>query len=299
MSENQNEVGDIIIPQEDLDKLPKNTVHCFPASKTQILRRRIITVILMLGVGAALGYLLYAGEKPSLLIWLVTCAVFIISLVVFIHTFVIGKYRVAMDYQKNEVVLRYMFSKITIPFDSFDVREGAADRATVMLQNSALGASLQNNDYMVLDNVYAEVCYQTSSKDLATKEDYDTLLKEAKLVASVFKAKEKYDALNTDEDENSTPVSSDELTALVQDAIKEDKAEKAAEQKAKQAKALEEAEKILKEDAEAAEAAKDEAVEEVSEKIEEAEDAVEEASEKVEEIAEKVEEAVDEDKKEE
>ena len=280
MSENQKEVGDIIIPQEELDKLPKNTVHCFPASKTQILRRRIITVLLMLGVAAALGYLLFAGEKPGLLIWLVTAAVFVISLVVFIHTFVIGKYRVAMDYQKNEVVLRYMFSKITIPFDSFDVREGAADRATVMLQNSALGASLQNNNYMVLDNVYAEVCYQTSSKDLATKEDYDTLLQEAKLVASVYKAKEKYDALNTDEEDDNTP--GDELTALVHDAIKEDKAEKEAEMKAKKAQAIEEAERILKEDAEAAE-----------------NDAVEEVSEKVEEIAEKAEEAVDEDKKDE
>ena len=290
MSENQNEVGDIIIPQEELDKLPKNTVHCFPASKSQILKRRIITIVLMLAVCGALGYLIFAGEMPSILIWLVTGAIFVISLVVFIHTFVIGKYRVAMDYQKNEVVLRYMFSKISIPFDSFDVREGAADRATVMLQNSALGASLQNNDYMVLDNVYAEVCYQTSSKDLATKEDYDTLLKEAKLVASVYKAKEKYDALKTDEEDDTTPVSSDELTALVHDAIKEDKAEKAAEAKAKQERALEEAERILKEDAEAAEA----------EASEDAENLNEDAIEKVVEIAkEAADEAADEAEKEE
>lgn len=287
MSENQNEVGDIIIPQEELDKLPKNTVHCFPASKSQILKRRIITIILMLAVCGALGYLIFAGEMPSILIWLVTGAIFVISLVVFIHTFVIGKYRVAMDYQKNEVVLRYMFSKISIPFDSFDVREGAADRATVMLQNSALGASLQNNDYMVLDNVYAEVCYQTSSKDLATKEDYDTLLKEAKLVASVYKAKEKYDALKTDEEDDTTPVSSDELTALVHDAIKEDKAEKAAEAKAKQERALEEAERILKEDAEAAEAEASEKAEDLNEDsikkvVEIAEEAAEEATEEAE-----------------
>ena len=295
MSENQNEVGDIIIPQEELDKLPKNTVHCFPASKTQILRRRI-TIVLMLAVCGALGYLIFAGEMPSPLIWIVTGAVFLISLVVFIHTFVIGKYRVAMDYQKNEVVLRYMFSKITIPFDSFDAREGAADRATVMLQNSALGASLQNNSYLVLDNVYAEVCYQTSSKDLATQEDFDTLVKEAKLVASVYKAKEKYDALKTDEEEDTKPVSNDELTALVHDAIKEDKAEKAAEAKAKQERALEEAEKILKEDAEAAEAKAADVEDAVTEKVEEAASQVEEVAEKAEEIAE---EAADEAKKEE
>ena len=285
MSENQNEVGDIIIPQEELDKLPKNTVHCFPASKTQILRRRIITIVLMLAVCGALGYLIFAGEMPSPLIWIVTGAVFLISLVVFIHTFVIGKYRVAMDYQK-----------ITIPFDSFDAREGAADRATVMLQNSALGASLQNNSYLVLDNVYAEVCYQTSSKDLATQEDFDTLVKEAKLVASVYKAKEKYDALKTDEEEDTKPVSNDELTALVHDAIKEDKAEKAAEAKAKQERALEEAEKILKEDAEAAEAKAADVEDAVTEKVEEAASQVEEVAEKAEEIAE---EAADEAKKEE
>ena len=285
MSENQNEVGDIIIPQEELDKLPKNTVHCFPASKTQILRRRIITIVLMLAVCGALGYLIFAGEMPSPLIWGVTGAIFLVSLVVFIHTFVIAKYRVAMDYQKNEVVLRYMFSKITIPFDSFDAREGAADRATVMLQNSALGASLQNNNYLVLDNVYAEVCYQTSSKDLATQEDFDTLLKEAKLVASVYKAKEKYDALKTDEEEDTKPVSNDELTALVHDAIKEDKAEKAAEAKAKQERALEEAEKILKEDAEAAEAQAADAADAVTENVEEAASQVEEAVEKVEDVA--------------
>ncbi|MBR2751061.1 MAG: hypothetical protein IKD90_08015 [Clostridiales bacterium] len=266
MSENEEKI--IEIPQEDLDKLPKNTVHCFPASKSQILKRRIITLIVMVLICGLVGYLLVGGETPSILIWAVSGVIFLIAAIVFIHTFVIAKYRVAMDYKNNEVVLRYMFSKIKIPYDSFDAREGAADRATQMLQNSALGANMKKLDYLVLDNVYEEVCYQTSSKDLATQEDFDTLLKEAKLVSSVYKAKEKYDALKTD-DEKAKDASGEDFTSLVNSAMNEQKEEKAAQIKAKQEQAEEEAAKILEEEAAKAEETVDEAVEEVKAEIEE------------------------------
>jgi len=240
------------ISQEELDKLPKDTVHCFPASKTQILKRRIICLIIAALDAAAAGYLLAGKTDPGPLLWCVFGAIMLICIVVFIHTFVIAKYRVAMDYQKNEVALRYMFNKITIPFDSFDAREGAADRATQLLQNSTLGANMVKADYLVLDNVYEEVCYQTSSKDLASKEDFDMLAKEAKLVSSVYKAKEKYDALNVDENDSKKD-SKDDTVDLVKEAIKEEKAEKAE-------KAAEEAAEAVKADAE-------EAVEEVKEEI--------------------------------
>lgn len=240
------------ISQEELDKLPKDTVHCFPASKTQILKRRIICLIIAALDAAAAGYLLAGKTDPGPLLWCVFGAIMLICIVVFIHTFVIAKYRVAMDYQKNEVALRYMFNKITIPFDSFDAREGAADRATQLLQNSTLGANMVKADYLVLDNVYEEVCYQTSSKDLASKEDFDMLAKEAKLVSSVYKAKEKYDALNVDENDSKKD-SKDDTVDLVKEAIKEEKAEKAE-------KAAEEAAEAIKADAE-------EAVEEVKEEI--------------------------------
>jgi len=240
------------ISQEELDKLPKDTVHCFPASKTQILKRRIICLIIAALDAAAAGYLLAGKTDPGPLLWCVFGAIMLICIVVFIHTFVIAKYRVAMDYQKNEVALRYMFNKITIPFDSFDAREGAADRATQLLQNSTLGANMVKADYLVLDNVYEEVCYQTSSKDLASKEDFDMLAKEAKLVSSVYKAKEKYDALNVDENDSKKD-SKDDTVDLVKEAIKEEKAEKAE-------KAAEEAAEAIKADAE-------EVVEEVKEEI--------------------------------
>ena len=240
------------ISQEELDKLPKDTVHCFPASKKQILKRRIITLIIAALDAAAAGYLIAGKTDPGPLLWCVFGAILLICIVVFIHTFVIAKYRVAMDYQKNEVALRYMFNKITIPFDSFDGRDGEGDRVAQMLKNSTLGANMEHVDYLILDNVYEEVCYQTSSKDLASKEDFDMLAKEAKLVSSVYKAKEKYDALKTDE-EDSKSDSKDDSMDLVKEAIKEEKTEKAE-------KAAEEAAEAVKADAE-------EAVEEIKEEI--------------------------------
>ena len=160
-----------------------------------------------------------------------------------------------MDYKNNEVALRYMFSKITIPFDSFDARDGEGDRVAQLLKNSTLGANMEHVDYLILDNVYEEVCYQTSSKDLATKEDFDLLVKEAKAVSAVYKAKEKYDALKTDEEDEKT--SSDDVASLVKSVLKEEKTEKAEEA----AKAAEEAEKAAAEEAA-------EAVEKVEEAVE-------------------------------
>ena len=225
------------ISQEELDKLPKDTVHCFPASKTQILRRRIICLVVAVLVCAGVGFLIAGNTDPGPLLWCVFGAIFLVCAVVFVHTFVIAKYRVAMDYQKKEVALRYMFSKITIPFDSFDARDGAADRATQLIANSTIGANMAKVSYLILDNVYEEVCYQTSSKDLATKEDFDLLAKEAKAVAAVYKAKEKYDALKIEDDEEKGKISDDESVNLVKDAMEEEVKEKAEEAK----KAVEEA----------------------------------------------------------
>ena len=245
MSENEEKI--IEISQEELDKLPKDTVHCFPASKSQILKRRILTVLIAAVDAGLLGYLLVGDTAPTPLLWCVFVAVFIVCAIVFIHTFVIAKYRVAMDYKNNEVALRYMFSKITIPFDSFDARDGEGDRVAQLLKNSTLGANMEHVDYLILDNVYEEVCYQTSSKDLATKEDFDLLVKEAKAVSAVYKAKEKYDALKTDEEDEKT--SSDDVASLVKSVLKEEKTEKAEEA----AEAVEKVEEAVEEKVEKSE----------------------------------------------
>ena len=234
------EEKNIEISQEELDKLPKDTVHCFPASKKQIVKRRIITAVIALIDIALPGYLLIGNQDPGPLLWAVFGTIMLLCIVVFVHTFVIAKYRVAMDYKKNEVVLRYMFNKITIPFDCFDGREGAADRATQLLQNSSLGANMEKVDYLILDNVYEEVCYQTSSKDLASKEDFDLLAQEAKLVSSVYKAKEKYDALNTEEN-GEKKGDKEDTVSLVKDALEEEKKEKEEKAKEEAAEAVEEA----------------------------------------------------------
>lgn len=266
MSEKEEKV--IEISQEELDKLPKDTVHCFPAAKSQIIKRRIITLIIAALDCGALGYLLAGNEKPGVLLWCVFGAIFAVCAVVFIHTFVIAKYRVAMDYKNNEVALRYMFSKITIPFDSFDARDGEADRAMQLLQNSTLGANMERVNYLVLDNVYEEVCYQTSSKDLASKEDFDLLAKEAKLVASVYKAKEQFDALNTDGEGTKKSDSQEDISSLVKDVLKEEKEAKKQEAK----KAVEEAEEAIAEETK-------EVSEEVAEVASEVESSEEEKSE--------------------
>ncbi|MBR5058582.1 MAG: hypothetical protein IKX04_08445 [Clostridiales bacterium] len=232
------------ISQEELDKLPKDTVHCFPASKTQILRRRIICLLVAVLVCAGVGFLIAGNTDPGPLLWCVFGAIFLVCAVVFVHTFVIAKYRVAMDYQKKEVALRYMFSKITIPFDSFDARDGAADRATQLIANSTIGANMAKVSYLILDNVYEEVCYQTSSKDLATKEDFDLLAKEAKAVAAVYKAKEKYDALKIEDDEEKGKISDDESVNLVKDAKEEEVKEKAYEAKKAVEEAVSESEEV-------------------------------------------------------
>ena len=232
------------ISQEELDKLPKDTVHCFPASKTQILRRRIICLVVAVLVCAGVGFLIAGNTDPGPLLWCVFGAIFLVCAVVFVHTFVIAKYRVAMDYQNKEVALRYMFSKITIPFDSFDARDGAADRATQLIANSTIGANMAKVSYLILDNVYEEVCYQTSSKDLATKEDFDLLAKEAKAVAAVYKAKEKYDALKIEDDEEKGKISDDESVNLVKDAMEEEVKEKAEEAKKAVEEAVSEAEEV-------------------------------------------------------
>ena len=86
--------------------------------------------------------------------------------------------------------------------------------------------------------------YQTSSKDLATKEDFDLLAKEAKAVAAVYKAKEKYDALKIEDDEEKGKNSDDESVNLVKDAMEEEVKEKAEEAKKVVEEAVSEAEEV-------------------------------------------------------
>ncbi len=210
-------------------KLPTEGVHCFPASASQIKNRRIITVILMivfLGVAAAFCLM----PNKQYIIAGIGAVAFFISLLVFIQTFLIEKYRVAIDYNEKKLVLRYRFSLIDIPFDSFDAREGEPDKAEEMLNNAVNKGSA--TQYLVLDNVFDEACYQTSSKDLASKEDFDKLKQESLAIADAYGARNSEDAIkpNTDgrgnKDIGPTDLNDDDIESIVDQVTEEHKESK-------------------------------------------------------------------------
>lgn len=168
--------------QEKLAQLPQEGVHCFAASGKQITTRRAITIPLML-VFLALGiYMLCTKEY---VIAGCSCLAFIITVLVFIQSFLIANYRVAVDYNEKRIVLRYRFSLITIPFENFDAHHGAPDKKEEIIANVQHVVV----KYLVLDDVFEDACYQTSTKDLASIEDFDKLSEEAFAIAEAYGAK--------------------------------------------------------------------------------------------------------------
>ena len=159
------------IDEAKVAQLPKDGVHCFAANSKQINVRRVITIPLMV-ITLVLGIFFLLGKYQSVPL-----------------SFLIAKYRIAVDYNEKKIILRYRYSLITIPFETFDAREGEPDRAEALLENSQLGGN-EKVYYLVLDNVLDDACYQTTTKDLATKEDF------FKLKAEVFAIAEAYGARN-------------------------------------------------------------------------------------------------------
>lgn len=209
---------------ELIAKLPTEGVHCFPANEGQIKNRRIITVILMVAFIALACVFFFIANRQIIISGV--CAVgFFISLLVFIQTFLIEKFRVAIDYNEKKLVLRYRFSLIDIPFDTFDAREGEPDKAEEMLNNAVNKGSV--TEYLVLDNVFDEACYQTSSKDLASKEDFDQLKKESLAIADAYGARNSEDAIkpNTDgrgkKDIGPTDLNDDDIDNIVDEVTEE------------------------------------------------------------------------------
>lgn len=175
------------------DMLPHNTVHCFPANPTQVLRRRIISSVAVVLCVAGIVFFLQPDTQSYGFVALIGI-VLISCLLVFAQTFLIAGYRVAVDYNNNEVVLRYMFRKLKIPFAEFDSREGEPDKAQKMMSQAHIGSSKPQKMYLILDNVNDSACYQTSSYDLASTEDFLKLKEETSLISKVFGAQEKLNA---------------------------------------------------------------------------------------------------------
>lgn len=178
--------------KDNADSLPKGTVHCFPANPKQILIRRVATVVIILLCVAGAIYSLTSNPANYYLLFLIGLA-FIVSALVFIQTFLIAGFRVAVDYEQNEVVLRYMFRKLKIPFEEFDSRDGEPDRAQKAIGKLNADKGGQRM-YLILDNVHDDACYQTSSYDLASVSDFLKLKEEADQIASAYQAREKFEA---------------------------------------------------------------------------------------------------------
>lgn len=178
---------------EDMQKvaaLPKEGVHCYAASSKQITSRRIITAIVTLVCAAASVYFFTSEGGLGLGVMLAIAAV--IAILVFVQTFMIADYRVAVDYNTKEIVLRYRFSKVRIPFENLDSRDGEVSKAEEMLDNAT---SKEKTYYLVFDDVYEDVCFQTSTNDLASREDFFKLKEEAFAIADAYGARNSSDAI--------------------------------------------------------------------------------------------------------
>ena len=246
--------------KELIEKLPKEGVHCYPASPSKITRNRVVSVIFfVVGVFLALIGLINVEDniiKLGLLV--VGCFSAIVSILVFAQSFLIAKYRVAVDYNEKNVVLRYRYSKIVIPFENFDGRDGTPDQAEALIDKNFKKDATY---YLVLDDVFEDACYQTSSSDLESVDDFKQLREGCFAIAEAYGARNSKDKVKFYYEKDDSDTGSTDLDAL----IEETKAEKKADEAAEAAKRAEEqAAREAEEAAETAEEAAEEAAEDAS-----------------------------------
>ncbi|MBP5655483.1 MAG: hypothetical protein J6X33_08210 [Clostridiales bacterium] len=178
--------------QELIAKLPQSGVHCYPASGSKITRNRVVSLIVFLISAGLGGFLLTRGSVDAPTPFLFAGLLFIVAIImilVFCQTFLSAKYRVAVDYNDKKIYLRYRYSRIAIPFENFDGRKGTPDKAERMLDNVAGGS----NEYLILDDVFEDACFQTSAKDLASREDFEQLKADCFAIAEAYGARNSED----------------------------------------------------------------------------------------------------------
>lgn len=205
--------------QAKIKALPQEGVHCFPANSKQIVSRRIITGILFVAFAAMA---VYGFMKMGTLVIAAGIGALgaLVTLLVFIQTFLIAKYRVAVDYNEKNVVLRFRYSNIKIPFENFDARDGEPDRAEKLIDNN-LGT--EKAMYLVLDNVFEDACFQTSTRDLASTEDFKQLRSEAFAIAEAYGARNSEDKVRFwNESEKQSDLDEDDIEAIVEAAANGD-----------------------------------------------------------------------------
>ncbi|MBQ5768883.1 MAG: hypothetical protein IIV94_08405 [Clostridiales bacterium] len=246
--------------KELIEKLPKEGVHCYPANPSKITRNRVLSVIFfILGVFLVLIGLLKVSDNIIKIALLVVGGLStIISILVFAQSFLIAKFRVAVDYNEKNVVLRYRYSKIAIPFENFDGRDGTPDQAEALIDKNFKKDATY---YLVLDDVFEDACYQTSSSDLESVDDFKQLREECFAIAEAYGARNSKDKVKFyyEKELVADDTGSTDLDALVEEA----KAEKKADEEAEAQKRAEE--QAAREAEEGAEASEESEAEESSE----------------------------------
>ena len=214
---------------EKIAKLPQEGVHCYPGSAKKINRNRIVSAVfcVALAAGTAACFLLANGNYTLMLFGGVCAIGVIVSILVFCQTFLVAKYRVAVDYNEKAVVLRYRYSTISIPFENFDGREGKPDEAQALIDKNF---NKGGNEYLILDDVFQDACYQTSMTDLESAEDFRKLRDDCFAIADAYGARNSKDKVKfyyeKDEDDRED-VDEDEIEKLIEEAKAEGKAESA------------------------------------------------------------------------
>lgn len=178
--------------KELIEKLPQSGVHCYPGSPAKLLRNRVLAVI-FLGLSIALAVFGFINAKDGMLMLILGGAGVLLAvcfILVFCQTFLVSKYRVAVDYNNKCILLRYRYSKIEIPFENFDARDGAPDQAEALIDKNFKKGE---NSYLVLDDVFEDACYQTSIADLESKEDFEKLKEDCIAIADAYGARNSKD----------------------------------------------------------------------------------------------------------
>ena len=213
--------------KELIAKLPKEGVHCYAGNPGKIMRNRIISLV-MFALSAALAVVGIVNRANGMLMLILAGLGVVLAvcfILVFCQTFLVAQFRVAVDYNNKNIVLRYRYSKILIPFENFDARDGSPDQAEAMIDKNF---NKEGNAYLVLDDVFEDACYQTSIADLESKEDFEKLKEDCFAIADAYGARNSKDKVKFyyEKDDEKGSSGDADMDALIEEARNEQKAEK-------------------------------------------------------------------------
>lgn len=210
--------------KELIEKLPKDGVHCYPGNPGKILRNRILSLV-FLALSIALAVFGFINAKDGMLMLILGGAGVVLAIcfiLVFCQTFLVSKFRVAVDYNNKSILLRYRYSKIEIPFENFDARDGAPDQAEALIDKNFKKGE---NAYLVLDDVFEDACYQTSIADLESKDDFEKLKSDCIAIADAYGARNSKDKVKFYYEKNSDDEGEEtDIDKIIADARNEEKA---------------------------------------------------------------------------